>query len=152
MMLVGCEAGQARPCLQSSAFYEKTGITSEAEIAGLFDRWNEALQTGDPKRVVALYGEKSVLLPTLSNTPLFTPEQKEGYFRHFLEKRPSARIDIRKIEISDDIAVDTGLYTFTFAKTGETVKGRYTFVYHRHGTHWFIISHHSSLMPEKEMP
>lgn len=150
--LAGCAAQQTKPCLRSAALHEKNGITSEADIAGLFDRWNEALQTGDPKRVVALYGEKSVLLPTLSNTPLFTSEEKEEYFRHFLEKGPSAKIDIRKIEISDDIAVDTGLYTFTFAKTGEIVKGRYTFVYHRHGTHWFIISHHSSLMPEKETP
>jgi hypothetical protein len=48
--------------------------TSEQEIASLFDRWNNSLQTGDPHKVVA------------------TPEDKEDYFHNFLEDRPSGRI------------------------------------------------------------
>jgi hypothetical protein len=50
--------------------------TSEQEIAALFDRWNQSLQTGDPHKVVANYAEKSVLLPTVSNTPRLNPAQK----------------------------------------------------------------------------
>ena len=121
---------------------------SEAEVAALFDRWDQALKTGDAGKVVALYAENSILLPTLSDKPRLTPAEKEEYFRHFLEKRPSASIDMRQIQIGCDMAVDSGLYTFTFAKTGETVRGRYSFTYRWDGSRWLIVSHHSSLMPE----
>ena len=117
-------------------------------IAALFDRWNETLKTGDPTKVVANYAERSILLPTVSNTPRLTPAEKEDYFVHFLQSEPSGVIDMRQIEISGDIAVDSGLYTFTLAARGETVKARYTFVYKWNGTEWLIISHHSSAMPE----
>ena len=124
--------------------------TNEREIASLFDRWNSSLQTGDPHKVVANYAVKSVLLPTLSNKPRLTPEEKEEYFHHFLENKPFGRIDWRTIEIDCNTAVDVGLYTFTFKKTGAQVKARYTFTYKWDGRQWLITSHHSSLMPEKE--
>ena len=37
------------------------------ELAAQFDRWNMALQTGDPEKVAALYAPDGVLLPTVSN-------------------------------------------------------------------------------------
>jgi len=89
---------------------------SEQEIASLFDRWNSSLQTGDPHKVVANYATKSVLLPTVSNKPRLTPEEKEDYFHHFLENKPFGRIDSRTIEIDCNTAIDVGLYTFTFRK------------------------------------
>jgi uncharacterized protein (TIGR02246 family) len=146
--LTGCASRQIRTSPPPTAQCERCKTASEAEIAALFDRWNRALQTGDVRQVVALYAEKSVLLPTLSNKPRLTSAEKEEYFRHFLEKRPSAKIDMRVIDIGRDMAVDSGLYTFTFAKTGETVSGRYSFTYRWDGSRWVIVSHHSSLMPE----
>ncbi len=121
---------------------------TDETIAALFDRWNESLLTGDPKKVVANYAERSILLPTVSNTPRLTPAEKEDYFTHFLQSQPSGVIDLRQIDISGDIAVDSGLYTFTLAAKGETVKARYSFVYKWDGEQWLIISHHSSAMPE----
>lgn len=122
--------------------------TSEAEIASLFDRWNQSLLTGDPQKVVANYAERSILLPTVSNKPRLTPAEKEDYFNHFLEKRPSGKIDLSQIEIGCNTAVDAGLYTFTFEKTGEVVSGRYTYTYQWNGKDWLITCHHSSAMPE----
>jgi uncharacterized protein (TIGR02246 family) len=121
---------------------------SEQEIASLFDRWNESLQTGDPHKVVANYAQKSILLPTVSNKPRLTPAEKEDYFHHFLENRPSGRIDLRVIEIGCNTAVDSGLYTFTFSRTGKSLSGRYTYTYRWDGSKWLITSHHSSAMPE----
>ncbi len=121
--------------------------TSENEIAALFDRWNGSLQTGDPLEVVANYAKRSILLPTVSNIPRLTPDEKADYFQHFLENGPSGKIDLRQISISGDMAVDSGLYTFTFAKTGQTVSTRYSFVYQWDGSQWLIVSHHSSAMP-----
>ena len=122
--------------------------TNEQEIAALFERWNQSLQTGDPHQVVANYAEKSLLLPTVSNKPRLTAAEKDDYFQHFLEKRPSGKIDMRFIEIDCRSAVDAGLYTFTYAKTGEVVHARYTYTYRWDGSKWLITSHHSSGMPE----
>jgi len=122
---------------------------SEAEVAALFDRWNRSLQTGDAHRVVANYAGRSILLPTVSDKPRLTAAEKEDYFEHFLEDGPSGKIDLRTVEIGCNSAVDAGLYTFTFAKTGSRVSGRYTFTYRWNGTDWLITSHHSSAMPGK---
>ena len=128
---------------------ETCKAVGEKEIASLFDRWNASLQTGDPHKVVANYAQKSVLLPTVSNVPRLTPAEKEDYFHHFLEDKPSGKIDTRIIEIDCNTAVDSGLYTFTFAKTGAVVKARYTYTYRWNGKQWLITSHHSSAMPEQ---
>jgi len=128
---------------------EECHPASEKEIASLFDRWNASLQTGDPKKVVANYAAKSVLLPTVSNKPRLTPEEKEDYFEHFLERKPVGTIDSRTIEIGCNSAIDAGLYTFKFGD-GSEVKARYTFTYRWDGKQWLITSHHSSAMPEKD--
>lgn len=128
---------------------EACKTTNEREIAALFDRWNDALQTGDPSKVVANYAGRSILLPTVSNQPRLTAAEKEDYFHHFLKNKPAGKIDSRMIEIGCNSAVDAGLYTFTFKTNGAEVKARYTFTYIWDGKQWLISSHHSSAMPEK---
>ena len=128
---------------------ETCHAATKQQIASLFDRWNRSLQTGDAKKVVANYATKSILLATVSNTPRLTPEAKEDYFVHFLEKKPVGKIDSSTIEIDCNTAFDAGLYTFTFGD-GSQVKARYTYTYRWNGHQWLITSHHSSAMPEKE--
>ena len=125
---------------------------TEEEIAALFDRWNESLKTGDPHKVVANYAPKSVLLATVSSKPRFTVDEKADYFHHFLENQPEGRIDSRTIELDCNLAIDEGLYSFTFKKTGATVKARYSFTYKWDGIRWLITSHHSSKIPAEEAP
>ena len=148
--LAGCTTPRVAPASSSAAPVAICKTADEVEIAALFDRWNQSLQTGDPKKVVANYAARSILLPTLSNKPRLTPAEKEDYFRHFLKDRPSGRIDFRRIETGCNTAVDSGLYTFTFARTGSMLSGRYTFTYQWDGAQWLITSHHSSVMPEKQ--
>jgi uncharacterized protein (TIGR02246 family) len=133
---------------QALARSESCHAANEQEIASLFDRWNNSLKTGDPKKVVANYATKSILLPTVSNQPRLTPAEKEDYFVHFLEKKPVGKIDSRTIEVDCNTAIDAGLYTFTFGD-GSQVKARYTYTYKWNGKQWLITSHHSSAMPEK---
>lgn len=140
--LVGCAGTQG-------VQMESCTVTTEEEVAALFERWNRSLQTGDPHKVVANYAERSILLPTVSNKPRLTPAEKEEYFYYFLKDRPVGTIDMRLIDIGCNTAVDAGLYTFTFAKTGERVSGRYSYTYRWNGSEWLITSHHSSVMPEK---
>jgi uncharacterized protein (TIGR02246 family) len=150
LALAGCTTYQNAPGNVQGARTESCKLTSEQEIAALFDQWNQSLQTGDPHKVGANYAEQSILLPTVSNQPRLTPAEKEDYFRHFLADGPSGKIDLRRIYIGCNSAVDAGLYTFTFARTGAVVHARYTYTYRWDGTRWLITSHHSSAMPEKQ--
>ncbi|HXS51754.1 MAG TPA: SgcJ/EcaC family oxidoreductase [Usitatibacter sp.] len=141
-------------CLATFAatLYAKTEscqAATEQQIASLFDRWNASLATGDPKKVVANYATKSILLPTVSNKPRLTPEEKLDYFQKFLKKKPQGMIDSRFIEIDCNTALDAGIYTFKFGADGSTVQARYTYTYKWNGKDWLITSHHSSAMPEK---
>jgi len=146
----GCAMSPQKAEIATPQRTEACVATSEQEIASLFDRWNSSLQTGDPHKVVANYAAKSVLLPTVSNKPRLTPEEQEDYFEHFLENKPVGKIDSRTIKIDCTTAIDIGLYTFTFEKTGAQVRARYTFTYKWDGKQWLITTHHSSAMPEKE--
>jgi uncharacterized protein (TIGR02246 family) len=148
-VLAACASVPPAGTATQRAHVETCTPVSEAEVAALFDRWNRSLQTGDAHRVVANYAERSILLPTVSDKPRLTAAEKEDYFEHFLEDGPSGKIDLRTVEIGCNSAVDAGLYTFTFAKTGSRVSGRYTFTYRWNGTDWLITSHHSSAMPGK---
>ena len=131
-----------------AAITEACHPSSEKEIAGLFDRWNASLQTGDPEKIVANYAKKSVLLATVSNKPRLTPEEKADYFEHFVKGKPFGTIDSRSIELGCNSAIDAGLYTFKFAD-GKQVKARFTYTYKWDGKQWLITSHHSSKMPEQ---
>jgi uncharacterized protein (TIGR02246 family) len=150
LMLTGCAANQGNTSDAQASQTKNCQATTEREISALFDRWNQSLQTGDPQKVVANYAQRSILLPTVSNKPRLTPAEKNDYFQHFLEDRPFGRIDSRSIYIGCNSAVDAGLYTFTFAKTGAVVPARYTYTYEWNGSQWLITSHHSSAMPEKK--
>jgi len=143
----GCTAPQSGS-MPAQAAAQVCKPATDQEIAALFDRWNQSLQSGDPRQVVANYATQSILLPTVSNQPRLTPAEKEDYFHHFLENRPNGKIDFRVIQIGCNTAVDAGLYTFSFARTGNQVKARYTYTYKWDGKTWLITSHHSSAMPE----
>jgi uncharacterized protein (TIGR02246 family) len=117
------------------------------EITSLFDAWNAALQTGDPKQVAALYADDGILLPTMSNRVRHNHEEIADYFVHFLAKGPVGRIDESNVRVFGDLAINSGLYTFTF-QDGASVQARFTFVYQQEGGRWLIAEHHSSQMPE----
>lgn len=124
---------------------------ADKDIAALFVRWNDALQSGDPQNVVDTYAQDSLLLPTLSNTPRRSADAKADYFRHFMAGQPRGNIDSRMIQIDCNTALDAGLYTFRFAD-GKKVQARYTFTYKwfPKQEQWLITSHHSSAMPEPQ--
>ncbi|MEU6259462.1 SgcJ/EcaC family oxidoreductase [Streptomyces sp. NPDC047043] len=126
---------------------------TERQIAGLFDTWNKALQTGDPEKVADLYAKNAVLLPTVSNKVRTDHAEIVDYFEHFLQNKPVGK----KIETIVDVldrnsAIDTGLYEFTLTdpRTGQksTVEARYSYTYEKIDGTWKIVNHHSSKMPE----
>ena len=117
------------------------------QIASLFNTWNDALATGEPSQVVALYEKDAILLPTVSNQVRHNHSEIEDYFVNFLSKGPQGKIDESNVRIFDTLAINSGVYTFTFSD-GASVQARYTFVYRWNGDRWLIVEHHSSQMPE----
>lgn len=140
---------KAAKAVETPALQQNCKATNDTEIASLFDRWNNALRTGKSENVVANYAPDSVLLPTLSNKVRYSVDEKRDYFNHFLAKAPVGEINERHIQIGCNTALDAGVYTFTFGKTGEKATGRYSYTYQWDGKEWLITSHHSSLMPEQ---
>ena len=120
---------------------------SDSHIAALFEEWNTALQTGEPKNVTALYESNAILLPTISNQVRHNHEEIEDYFIHFLAKGPKGVINESNIRTFGNIAINSGIYTFTFSD-GNSVQARFTYVYRWNGQRWLIVEHRSSALPE----
>jgi hypothetical protein len=53
------------------------------------------------------------------------------------------------IRVYGSTAVNTGYYTFSYIKDGETktLPARYSFTFVKEGENWMIVDHHSSAMP-----
>ncbi|GAA5314835.1 MAG: hypothetical protein AseanaTS_00390 [Candidatus Pelagadaptatus aseana] len=117
------------------------------DIVALFDQWNSALQTGDPKQVAALYASDATLLPTVSNQVRHNHQEIEDYFVHLLAKGPQCTIDESNVRSLGNLAINSGIYTFHF-KDKSQVQARFTYVYRWLDQGWKIIEHHSSAMPE----
>lgn len=117
------------------------------DIHDVFAKWNQALQTGDPKQVTALYAKDAILLPTVSNKVRHNHAEIEDYFVHFCAKGPIGKINEANTRILGEFAINSGVYTFTLGD-GSSVQARYTFVYQYINGSWLIIEHHSSAMPE----
>ena len=121
---------------------------TQNEIKQLFEIWNNALQTGDPDQVVALYDTDAVLLPTVSNQVRHNHEEIRDYFVSFLAKQPQGVIEEANTRLlTEDLASNSGVYTFTFGD-GSQVTARFSYLYRRVNGEWKIIEHHSSAMPE----
>jgi len=121
----------------------------KSEILALFEQWNRSLATGNPATVDANYARDAILIPTLSNEIRYNSAGRIAYFRNvFLPKKPRGKIDKAYVRCFGDIAINSGLYTFTFGD-GSKAQARYTFVYQKQSNGgWLIIEHHSSKMPE----
>ena len=144
-------AEPAKPFVYTSVVAAPTDA-ADLEIAGLFDRWNQALQTGDASKVTALYSANAVLQPTVSNRVRATSADIKDYFDHFLVLKPAGEINYREIRrLGPDTALDSGVYTFRVTSAGgrsDTVQARYTFLYSKVDGEWKILNHQSSAMPE----
>jgi uncharacterized protein (TIGR02246 family) len=154
--LLACSAAFAK---EAPRVYGNEAIApataAEREIAGLFDRWNAALDTGKPEEVLKLYHPKAMLQPTVSNQVRTTPAEIADYFVHVLALKPHGTINYRQIRVLDKhTAVDSGVYTFAVTRDGKPAKvqARYTYVYAKDGKQWRIMNHHSSAMPEAVNP
>ena len=121
------------------------------DVAAATMKWGETLGQNDPDRVVALYAPDAVLWGTLSPAVGADRAALRDYFVGAFKVRPSLKVTFGEqlIRVYGTTAVNTGYYTFSYVKDGEskTLPARYSFTLIKDGDHWMIVDHHSSAMP-----
>jgi hypothetical protein len=127
-----------------------TACSKEA-AAGAVDKWTAVLAENNPDTIVALYSKDAVLWGTLSPTVRSDPAALKAYFVAAFQALPKLTVKFgdQLIRVYGDTAINTGYYTFSFTKDGETksLPARYSLTYVKEGNDCKIVDHHSSAMP-----
>jgi uncharacterized protein (TIGR02246 family) len=126
---------------------------TQADVEGLFGKFNSAWATKDPAIVTKLFARDAVLLATVSNTPRTDPAAIQDYFVSFLKGSPVGTVNSSTVKIGCNEAYRVGTWTVTLTnpETGakQDVKARFSFIYGLEDGQWKIRHLHSSMMPEK---
>src|SRR6516162_8004402 len=121
------------------------------DVAAATSKWAQALGEDDPEKVLPLYADDAVLWGTLSPTVRADRAALRDYFVTAFKVLPSLKVSFgdQLIRVYNGTAVNTGYYTFSYVKDGETksLPARYSFTYVKRGEAWLIVDHHSSAMP-----
>jgi uncharacterized protein (TIGR02246 family) len=121
------------------------------DVAAAAASWATALGADDPDKVLPLYADDAVLWGTLSPTVRANRAALNDYFIGAFKVLPGLKVAFGEqlIRVYGGTAVNTGYYTFSYVKDGETksLPARYSFTYMKSGDRWLIVDHHSSAMP-----
>lgn len=121
------------------------------EVAAAVAAWTQALGEDDPDKVLPLYSDDAVLWGTLSPKIRSDRAAMRDYFVTAFKVLPGLKVSFgdQLIRVYGGTAVNSGYYTFTYAKDGETktFPARYSFTYVKSGDNWLIVDHHSSALP-----
>jgi len=125
---------------------------AQEDVAAASMKWAAALGENDPDKLLLFYAQDAVLWGTLSPTVRTNPAALREYFVNAFKALPALKVAFGEqlIRIYGGTAVNTGSYTFSFVRDGETrtLPARYSFTYVQKGENWMIVDHHSSAMPQ----
>ena len=124
---------------------------SKEDVAAATLKWGQTLGQNDPDKVVLLYAPDAALWGTLSPTVRADRAALRDYFVTAFKVLPDLKVTFGEqlIRVYGDTAVNTGYYTFSYSKDGEskTLPARYSFTFVKESENWMIVDHHSSVMP-----
>jgi hypothetical protein len=127
-----------------------TACPQEA-AARAVERWATVFAENNPDTIMGLYAKDAVLWGTLSPTVRSDPAALKAYFVGAFQALPKATVKFgdQLIRVYGDTAVNTGYYTFSYTKDGETksIPARYSLTFIKDGTDCKIVDHHSSTVP-----
>ena len=123
----------------------------QEDVAAAGQKWGTVFADNNPDTMMPLYAKDGVLWGTLSPTVRSDPAAVKAYFVAAFQALPKATVKFgdQLIRVYGNTAVNTGYYTFSYTKDGETksIPARYSFTYVKDGNDWKIVDHHSSAMP-----
>jgi uncharacterized protein (TIGR02246 family) len=133
------------------SFTSNALVGPKEEVASATLAWGQALGEDDPDKILPFYSDDAVLWGTLSPTVRSDRTALRDYFVTAFRVLPSLKVIFgdQLIRVYGNTAVNTGYYTFSYVKDGETksLPARYSFTYVRNGERWLIVDHHSSALP-----
>src|SRR5882757_1343753 len=133
------------------SFASNALVGPKEEVAEVTLAWAQALGEDDPDKVLPFYSDDAVLWGTLSPEVRADRAALRDYFVTAFKVLPGLKVAFgdQLIRLYGGAAVNTGYYTFSYVKDGETktFPARYSFTYVKNGERWLIVDHHSSAMP-----
>jgi uncharacterized protein (TIGR02246 family) len=141
--------GGALLVLTLSAHSATAGPQEDVAAAG--QKWATTFAKNSPDAMLPFYAKDAVLWGTFSPVLRSDPAGVKAYFVGAFQALPKGTIKFgdQSIRVYGNTAVNTGYYTFSYTKDGETksIPARYSFTYVKDGDDWKIVDHHSSPMP-----
>ena len=113
----------------------------------ILQTWIENIKSNDADKVADLYHENGLLLGTFSNIERKGQNQILDYFNNLLKSQVDVEIITKHEYKSESIATASGLYNFIL--NDKKIEARFSFVFLKTKEKWEILSHHSSVLPEK---
>ena len=133
------------------SFASNALVSPKEEVAEATQTWARALGEDDPDKILQLYADDAVLWGTLSPIVRSDRAALRDYFVTAFNVLPGLKVAFgdQLIRVYGTTAVNTGYYTFSYVKDGETktLPARYSFTFIKNGERWLIVDHHSSAMP-----
>ena len=94
----------------------------QEDVAAATDKWATVFADNNPDAILVLYAKDGVLWGTLSPTVRSDPSGLKAYFVGAFQALPKATVKFgdQLIRVYGNTAVNTGYYTFSYTKDGET--------------------------------
>src|ERR1700745_3770104 len=133
-------------------FAVQTAVAGPKEDVGAAtEKWATVFAKNNRDTIITLYAKDGVLWGTLSPTLRSDPTAVKAYFVAAFKALPKATVSFGEqlIRVYGDTAVNTGYYTFSYTKDGETksIPARYSLTLVKEGSDCKIVDHDSSAMP-----
>jgi uncharacterized protein (TIGR02246 family) len=119
------------------SFASNALVGPKEEVAEVTQAWARALGEDDPDKVLPFYADDAVFWGTLSPTVRADRAALRDYFVTAFRVLPGLKVAFgdQLIRVYGNTAVNTGYYTFSYIKDGETksLPARYSFTYVKNG-------------------
>lgn len=109
--------------------------------------WVERIKSNNASAVAGLYHQDGLLLGTFSNSERKGKEQILDYFNALFNSKIDVEIKTKHIYKTKSLSTVSGFYNFRV--DDKIIEARFSFVFLKVNHKWKIISHHSSLLPNK---
>ena len=124
---------------------------SKMSVKTLLEDWAAAFSAENVESIITCYSKDAVLWGTFSAELRQTPEAIRDYFEpYFALKVHRIKFEELFIQTYGDAAVASGIYKVSLSKenTLEVTMARFSFTCLNQDGRWWIVNHHSSLVPE----
>ena len=113
----------------------------------LLQIWVKKIKINDAKQVAELYHENGLLLGTFSDVERKGKKLIMDYFENLFISRVDVEIITQHEFKVESCSTVSGLYNFLV--NDKEIKARFSFVFFKNKEDWKILSHHSSVLPNK---